>query len=452
MKKAIKYLILAALAALTCFTAASCSQWDTPYVELAEKGYNVSVKFDANGGVFAGTKDVYIIDVFNLDKCKTNESGMKEISLLLPNDANRKDRAFEVSKTDYFLAGWYSERSLRVDENGNALDDYGVKVSESGRPQGYVYSGKWNFDSDKLKLDPSKTYNANDSVLTLYAAWIPYFNFEFYAEKADGQGFELLSTHQMIELKVPVWNEETGRLDMFKFPEREGMTFDGAYLTEQMTELVSDKISGTVDYDKGIISGETVKIYTKWKNGQWFKIKTPKQFYENSRLDGNYEILADLDFSNTVWSPTLSKGEFKGTIIGNGHKFTNINVIQADNTQMNGGLFGKISSSAVFDSVSFENVSYTIQAGARIQGSSFGLLSGNIAEGAKFTNVNLVGTLMVSPKCYPQPDYLIGLICGNCSNTDGITASVNAKITDEASDVLSITTDSTSGRVTVTFK
>ena len=224
-------------------------------------------------------------------------------------------KAFEVSKTDYFLAGWYKEKTPRVGENGEPLDDFGVPTSSSGRPQGYVYSGKWDFEKDKLEIDPSKSYTSSESVLTLYAAWVPYFNFEFYAQNSDKSAFELIDTYQMISVNVPEWNKDTGRIDMFKFPEIEGKTFDSAYLSEDMTEAVTGVISGSVDYEKGITTTSTVKIYTKWLEGAWYKIYTAKQFYDNSRVAGNYIICADLDFSSTTWSPTLTKGAFTGTII-----------------------------------------------------------------------------------------------------------------------------------------
>jgi len=158
MKRITKYLLLSTLMLMVSLLVVSCSQWDTPYVSLDDSKYNVSVKFDANGGMFAGTKDVYVVDVFSLENQKSDANGMKEISLIQPDNSKRGDRAFEVSKTDYFLAGWYQERTPRVNDNGEALDDYGVPTSKSGRPQGYVYSGKWDFDIDTWLTKEYSTY------------------------------------------------------------------------------------------------------------------------------------------------------------------------------------------------------------------------------------------------------------------------------------------------------
>ena len=103
-----------------CFVA-SCSQWDTPYDSLNKDGYNVSVRFDANGGMFAETPNVYVVDVFNLDSLKTNANGNKEISLLDPEDSKRGTIKYTVSNQGHNFVGWYTERTPRVDENGNPL-------------------------------------------------------------------------------------------------------------------------------------------------------------------------------------------------------------------------------------------------------------------------------------------------------------------------------------------
>ena len=151
-----------------CFVA-SCSQWDTPYDSLDKDGYNVSVRFDANGGMFAETPNVYVVDVFNLASLKTNANGNKEISLLDPEDSKRGTIKYTVSNQGHNFVGWYTERTPRVDENGNPLDEYGVLTSVSGKAQGYTYSGLWDFSKSTVEVDPNKEYTSEESVLTLYA-------------------------------------------------------------------------------------------------------------------------------------------------------------------------------------------------------------------------------------------------------------------------------------------
>ncbi|MBQ7347569.1 MAG: hypothetical protein IJW55_06385 [Clostridia bacterium] len=433
MKKTLKLLLITALLGLAVVSLAACSQWELPYTDADAEGYTVSVRYDANGGMFAGTNDVYVVDVFHPANAKTNAAGKVEIALIAPDDSRRESNAFEVSNSGYFLAGWYRERTLRTDENGNALDADGNLCSVSGKEQGYVYGGKWDFENDRLEVDPNGTYTSTESVMTLYAAWIPYYTYEFYALDSETNQFTLLETQQMMELTVPEWNVNTGKLDMKRFPTIDGKTFDKAYLSADMTEEITGKIGGSVDYEKGIADVETIKIYTTWLEGDWYKIYTAKQFYENSKLGGNYIICADLDFSNQVWSPTLTKGEFKGTILGNGYKFSNISITQGDTKQEAGGLFGKLHADAVIDDLTIENLTYTIQTGSiRPNGAYFGLLAGVIAEGTTLTDVNVGGKLQIDASSliteYGLDTYQIGLLCADGTyggiSTEGITCTL----------------------------
>lgn len=408
MKRKLKIICSAALicAAVTLLTA--CAKWDTPYKTLDKEGYTVSIRYDANGGIFAGTNDVFVVDVFNTDK--------SQVALIAPDDARRKENAFEISRHQYFLAGWYQTRELRVNEQGQALDDFGNLCSVSGKPQGYVYADRWDFKNDRLTIDPNTSTTSQNNTLTLYAAWVPYINYEFYAQNPETMQFEKVGTpHLAINLSIPKWNEKTGKLDMNNFPSRVGMTFEKAYLDEGMTQELTDTLYGNFDEEKGILKHSgTVKVYTTWMEGEWFRVYNAKQFFQNSKLNGNYIICADLDFSNQVWKPNFTEGEFNGTIIGNGFKFSNIKSIQgasAGARQEFGGLFGALGANAVIKDVVFENVSYQIEAGTRAPEASFGLLTGAIREGATLENVTVSGKLLINVYATLN-QYNIGLVCG----------------------------------------
>lgn len=438
------------LAAMFCLCACS-DNWEVPYTSLQEEGYNISVRFDANGGVFAGTNDVSVVDVYSTENGVRNSDGTVGFYLLSPDDTIRAEGCFSISRTGYFLAGWYTERTARVDENGNALDDYGVLCSESGREQGYTYSGLWNFEEDLLTVDPNSDHDAAEIYATLYAGWIPYINYEFYAVDAETGESEYIETVQAIDLYIPVWSETSGKLDLKSFPERDGFTFDAAYLSEDLSSPLTEAIYGQdsyADHETGTVSVESVKIYTTWMEGTWYKIYTADQFYSNTRLDGNYLICADLDFEGAVWSPTLVKGKFAGKIYGNGFTFSNITVSQADSSQVYGGLFGTLESGAVIEDLTFENVSFTIEAGSRMQGSTFGLLTGSISPDTVLSDVTVSGTLYISENCYPQSDYTIGLLCGSGS-TDGVEYTIDCKTAEDNTDKISVTLEG--DEVLVTF-
>lgn len=415
MKKLLKLTLSLILLGLAVITLAACSQWDLPYESIDREGYTVSVRFDANGGWFAGTKDVYVIDAFNPKQEKTNAAGQAEIALIAPDNPLRRENAFEISRTGYFLAGWYQTRELRTDEAGNALDDYGQLCSVTGKPQGYIYSGKWEFDSDRLLVDPNGEYSSETSVMTLYAGWIPYFTYEFYAPDASGTQ-TLLETKQMIELAIPEWNTETGRIDMKKFPTIEGKTFTAAYLSldpeSDGSAPLSGSIGGQVDYERGIASVSTIRIYTTWREGNWFRIYTPQQFCDNARPSGCYEIMNDLDFTDLVWPQSLSKNEFTGTILGGGHTLSGIDAKQADYSQIRGGLFGALGATARLENVTLENVRYTVARGSRMQDAAFGLLAGTVSESARLEGVSVRGELLIGTDCNFERDYRLGLLFG----------------------------------------
>ncbi len=426
--------------------------WNTPYEGLDEKGYTVSVRFDACGGSFAGSpNEVFVVDVFDPSNFKTDADGKVQIPLIAPDDPIRKDSAFPVSNTDHFLAGWYTERTPRVDANGQPLDEYGQLTSVSGREQGYVYSGKWDFATDRLTVDPAAVTGSAENQVTLYAAWIPYYRFEFYAQNPDGS-FSLTETKKFITLDLPEWDLKTGKLNMKEFPAREGMTFTGAYLDEKMNTPAEGVISGNVDMATGTVSGDgTIRVYTTWAEGTWFRISTPKQFYDNARLGGSYYIEADLDFTGALWPTVISTGEFTGSIVGNGHTISGVTVVQGDNSKINGGLFGVLSAKASVSDLHFENVTFRLTAGSRMQGPNFGLLAGTVQEGAAITGVTLTGTIEIGKECYRPNDYNIGLLCG-AGKIEGIDMSgITVTLEDPENNTARVEVNEETGEVTLTF-
>lgn len=463
MKKQVKLLCLAALllAVIACITA--CGKRDEPYTGLDEQGYTISIRFDVNGGMFAGINDVSVVDVYHPDDIHIDENGEKQIYLLEPDDERRgKQSALTASKNDYFLAGWYQERTPRVNEKGEALDDYGQLCSESGREQGYVYAKPWDF-SQPLVIDGQGEQNVNENYLTLYAAWVPYYNFEIYTvDAATGEvNEEAKEIVQALFLELPEWDQSTGKINMKKFPtpeiltesadgETKTVTFEAAYLDPALTQPATETLAGTWDPATATLITDTVKLYTTWLEGEWFHIYTAEQFYDNSRLNGNYVLCADLDFSDTFWMSIFATNEkgFTGKIIGNGYTMSNIAVKQANNSQLQGGLFASLGATAEIRDVNFENITYTIGAGSRMQGASFGLLAGTIAEGALLEQVTVSGSLIVGAKCFPG-DYTVGLVCGTGAAPGVDHSNITASAEEGAN--ITVETDADSGVVTVTF-
>ena len=157
-----------------------------------------------------------------------------------------------------------------------------------------------------------------------------------------------------------------------------------------------------------------MKLYVQWAEGEWYHIYNVEQFLDNASVSGSYVIHEDLDFAGEIWPSSMMYGNFSGTILGNGHTFSNITMEQTNNSKTNAGLFGYLAEGAQIKDLTLENVSFTIKSGTRMAGTSFGLLAGTISEKAVFENVAITsGQLIVDATSYfGTEDYVIGLLCG----------------------------------------
>ena len=381
------------------------------YFDTYEKeGYTVSVTFDTNGGKFKGS-DSSIIDLYNPESI--GEDGLK---LLAPDDARRdKNNIIEITKPGYFLAGWYTERTPIDSNNPDA---------------GYTYSGKWDFENDRVMLEAGKNYSADESALTLYAAWVPYYNFEIYTLDSDGNSY-LLSTVSALNLTIPEWHDGDVSLFMDNFPTREGYTLipgSVCYLDTMM------KVEGTDDGSKKVITGEwdeatatsltpTIKLYTEWQVGKTYNIYSVDDLIKNADTEGYYYLHADLDFSGSEWPATFLNGKFNGKIFGNGHKISNISFESTSRSSLANGLFSSLGDNAYIENVKFENITHTIDLMAVAQDATFGLIAGTASTSAGFNNVSVSGKLVFGDSCSAlagSDNFTVKTVIGN-GETNGIT-------------------------------
>lgn len=397
--------ILLVLSVLLLVLMAGCAVQTTPYEKNDSENYTVSVRYDANGGVFTTNTSV-IVDSFNLSEAPANAAGEAEIALISPDNPARGNDAFTALNSGYFLAGWYKECTETTDSEGN---------------KAYTYSGKWDFEKDLLTVDADKEYTSSEPVLTLYAAWVPMFEIEFY-DKASGDFINELKFDPTVqtEFELPYWDEETGSVEMNDFPKREGYTFDSVYLGDEEADILTlikdEKVShpGVVNYETGTAKNPVMKLYVDYIEGEWYRIYSAEQFVESADLNGNYEIFADLDFSDEIWPTSFMYGNFAGTIKGNGHTIKNVELTQTNNSKVNAGLFGYLTETAEVSDLNLENVSFTIKSGTRVVGTSYGLFAGTISADAKISKVKVEkSNLLIDSSCYfGVDDYSIGLACG----------------------------------------
>ena len=432
MNRKLKICLLALLVLMAIPFFTGCAAEEDPYVKNDADGYNVSVKFDANGGFFTTNTSV-IVDSFNISDMKAN-NGQVEIPLLAPDNSLRGNDAFTVINNGHFLTGWYTERQETAD--------------------GYVYSGKWNFESDRVSLDASGSYAASEPVMTLYAAWAPLFEIEFY-DLASGEYLEsyTFNPSEVKEILVPQWDEESGAVEMYKFPQRKGYTFNGAYYDAEGTQAVDTQTlthAGSVNASTGVAENNVMQLYVDWMEGEWYHIYNVEQFLDNASVSGNYIIHADLDFAGEIWPSSLMHGNFSGTIQGNGYTFSNVTLEQTNNSKVNAGLFGYLTETANISDLNLDNVTFTIKAGTRVAGTCYGLFAGSVSADAQISGVTIEnGTLQIDSGCYfGADDYSIGLICGMGSVDIDASGITTAAVGENPESVVITTRDET---VTVEF-
>lgn len=437
MNLKIKAILMACLMLAALVFVSGCAGEETPYVANDSENYNVSVKFDANGGYFTTNTSV-IVDSFNISELQADASGEVSLPLIAPDDASRGKDAFTPVKNGYFLVGWYAQKNTAND----------------GSETGDVYSQPWDFAEDRVQVSTTAEHYSAEPVLTLYAVWAPLFEVQVY-DLATGEYLDTVTynPNETEALQLPAWDEETGAIEMYKFPERDGYTYNCAYYDAEGTNPVDGETlyhTGRMDYETGVAVGHSMKLYVDWMEGEWYNIYTAEQFVDNASVNGNYIIHEDLDFSEEIWPTVLMYGSFNGSIQGNGHTFSNITLEQTNNSKLNAGLFGTLAENASITDVNFDNAAFTIKAGTRVVGASYGLLAGTVSDSAVLTDVTVTNSfLQIDSGChFGVDDYVIGLVCG--MGDTGIDASgITCQAVGDAPETVEITVSGES--VSVTF-
>ena len=363
MKLSKRTMMAVCLVLAVALLATGCAANKSPYAKNDADNYTVSVRFDANGGLFATNTSV-ITDSFNISGMQKNANGEVELALITPDDPIRDREGFEPYYSGYFLAGWYAERT---------------QVSENE----YTYSKKWDFSKDRLTVAAGGDYSSNEPVLTLYAVWIPSFTIEYYdldsGELLDTKNYNPMTSNGIV---APQWDEGSGKIDMNDFPKRKGYTFNGVYLDAEGTIPATDEViahCGIVDVSNGTGSNGTMKLYVDWIEGDWYHIYTAKQFNKLADTKGNYVICADLDFSDVKWPNDLTKGTFTGTIQGNGYSFNNILAPSKP-------LFMELGDSVNISDLTF---GFVTEEGETLEDADMDLVCDQIGENAVLSNVNV---------------------------------------------------------------
>ena len=414
----------------------------TVYDEYDAKGYTVAVRFDANGGQFGeNANTTSFVDTFNPVEL-ADGGDVANIALLDPTDSRRGDGVYNVQRAKYMLAGWFVNRQQTgTDEKGNPI---------------YSYSEPWDFDTRRLPVPVDGYYTSSDPVLTLYAVWVPLFEVQFYDRaNPDGEPLKVkeFNPNDGIDLTIPQWDKETGKMAMGQFPTVKGKTFDKVYYDAAGLKPVEGDAavhSGTVNTVTGQAENAVLKLYIDYTEGEWYHIYSAEQLTKNINLNGHYVLHADLDFANLTWPAAFTTGTFSGSIEGNGHVIKNVSVLQKNYQKAAYGLFGTLGADANLKDVSFEGITYTLQSGTRATAPAFGLFAGTLSGDATIENVTVKGTLQIDSAAAAtlKGDVAIGLLCG-VGDDSVITYEIACEAVGDAADTVKITEED--GTVTVEF-
>lgn len=428
MKKRLTLTALLCGLALAC-VGAGCKELSK--VEEKEKeGYKISVSYDANGGLFLNRPGVNVMDMFNPSNYEKDTNGTVHIKLLEPTDPSRptsvQGSSISLALQNHFFAGWYQNREVKM-VDGHPVDESGKELTlledgtyvytntlEEEKPTkatpAYNYSGYWDFENDRLQY----TEGVDDKLsLTLYAGWVPYYEFNYYYQvegawkKLDDVTLFDYKTTNSVETEadqdtifLPQWtdgamNYEHKYLNSTtqKFPFIAGTTFEKAYMDAACTQEITTSLEhgGSLEIAHGeekalLVENRIQNVYLIVSEGEQYRIETAEQFIKYANPNGYYEILADLDFNSLDWPTAFSAGEFKGKIYGKNNvavTFSNIQLKYTAPGAKCGGLFGKISKLASMQGITFSGVTVDlINTGSRNNGASYGLFAGEIETGA----------------------------------------------------------------------
>ncbi len=423
MRNKIKYFLLVGVLLVVALLMVSCGK-DSPFKDYDKAGYTVSVKYDANGGTFT-TNVATIVDTYNLNSYPTNEQGNKELPLFPPDSPLRgTQQAYTATKDGYYLAGWYASCVALKDAAGNIT--------------GYTYDNPWDFENDRLPVNASGEYNSENAVITLYAAWIPLFTFdyEFYVfdENDTPQlvGTKSINPWDSTTLTLPSDNAETGRLMApNSFPNLDGKTYGKIYLDADKTTEVSDATLnhiGTIDPHTLEVKDRVMKLYCTATDGAKYEITKPEQLTAAADVNAVYILKNDLDFKDRAWPAMFTSNAFNGKIIGNGYTIKNVTITQNNTTNSVFGLFGSISNTASVRDVTFDCVTAKIRGFSNQFNAAFGILAGEIDHDADVSGIVLTNSKLELVKSLPMKVAVnsrspkFGIVCA-VGETTGITYS-----------------------------
>lgn len=194
--------------------------------------------------------------------------------------ANEKDK---IERNGYVIEGWYREKTVD-----------GENVT---------YSGKWDFENDKVGSDG----------VTLYAKWVPavVYTYRIYYKSASGEDVAIGSPYKV--------NAGASFMDLSNYAEKKK--------PENHTFIKFVDAEGN-DWDKnfrhpGGDEDLEIKVYAEYMEGDWYIVDSLSSLKSSKNSKKDIYLASDIDMGGAKFA----YGDFKDRVFeGNGHTISNFKV------------------------------------------------------------------------------------------------------------------------------
>ena len=129
MKTKLKLILILISIAALCVVVSACSG-NAAFDKYLNEGYSIVVTYDSNGGRFVGKEGNQIVDLYKPSNYTADETGMIHITLIEPTQRIITNEQVALTMSGYFVAGWYTERTIVKNDSGKVVDEDGVELKE----------------------------------------------------------------------------------------------------------------------------------------------------------------------------------------------------------------------------------------------------------------------------------------------------------------------------------
>ena len=309
---------------------------------------NVKVILELEGGTYKSSKTAV-----------TYWYSLKGDSMLI-KDPTSLSKDNDVEKQGYELVGWYRTKNVTKTENGDVV----------------TYSGKWDFDNDRVTTDG----------ITLYANWQikRVYSFDIYYLNENGEEVKLCN------YVVNAGGQLSEEIDEVQY--RDGYTFI-RYLDEN-----GNPWDMNFKHPGGDIT-EPIKVIAKYEEGNSKVVKTRRELQNALKANNNIYLDDDIDMEGK----TFYYREYKGIIKGNNHRIYNFSLTTSSASLKDSlvdnnlyiSMFDQLTNATITDTT-FDEVTLILDAGLPSIQNIYIIPIARKLESTKLENVIFKGTYQIT--------------------------------------------------------